>query len=204
MPIENTSERDPIIHLLGAMSDGSDGYIEGMEAAGQRQLVASQDIPVRGASDTELEALGFELSAPHGRDPLFRPAKLPPGWKREGSDHSMWSYIVDQHGRRRIAVLYKAAYYDRDAFLSVTQPSGYLSEVLYDGREPVLDDEWLTVGRAVEELDRIRARCLEVAEEADRFAEGRDDNYWRERAAEHRASADKAAKLRAKLAGVAS
>lgn len=213
MTIENTSARDPFIHLLGAMSDGTSGYIEGMEAAGQRQLVNSDRLPTRintydrsqAEALVEFEALGFTFGDPDPNDPMFRPATLPDGWKREGSDHAMWSYIVDQHGRRRVSIFYKAAFYDRDAFMSLNTPLGYLREVLYDNRQPVLDDVWLTAEVADRELAAIRDRELEESKDADAYA-GRadlDDTYWAKRAAEHRADADKAEKLRLRIAELA-
>jgi hypothetical protein len=120
--IENTGQRDDMLHLLGAMSDGASGYITGMEADGQRQLVNSDRLPtqVSFGSDADFEALGFVFGEPDRNDPLFRSATLPDGWKREGSDHSMWSYIVDEQGRRRVSIFYKAAFYDRDAFMSLS------------------------------------------------------------------------------------
>lgn len=115
--IENTAGRDPIIHLLGAMSDGGNGYIEGLERDGQRQLVNSDQLPARMGSELEYEVLGFTFGDVVQGDRLFRHATLPAGWKREGSDHSMWSYIVDETGKQRVAIFYKAAFYDRDAFM---------------------------------------------------------------------------------------
>jgi len=32
----------------------------------------------------------------------------------------MWSYLHDEHGRERCAIFYKAAFYDRDAFLTIS------------------------------------------------------------------------------------
>ena len=115
---ENTSKRPNDAHLLGSMVQGNDGYIEGMEAAGQTELLLSDKIPVDG-DDSKLEALGFTLGDPDPDDPIFRSCSLPDGWKREASDHSMWSYIVDADGYRRVAVFYKAAYYDRNAHFHV-------------------------------------------------------------------------------------
>lgn len=119
MTIENTADRDPIIHILGAMSDGTSGYIEGMEAAGQRQLVSSDVLPTSRGKDDEFIALGFTFG--DRVDDLFRKATLPPGWARRPSDHSMWSYIVDEKGNDRVAVFYKAAFYDRDAFMYLVE-----------------------------------------------------------------------------------
>ncbi|HEV2927831.1 MAG TPA: hypothetical protein VGW74_03995, partial [Propionibacteriaceae bacterium] len=99
MGIENTSKRDPLLHYVGMSGDGPTGYIEGMEAAGQRQLVNSDRLPAKVQDqdgDKPYLALGFTLDKPDPSDPMFRTATLPEGWRREGSDHSMWSYIVDR------------------------------------------------------------------------------------------------------------
>jgi hypothetical protein len=101
---------------------GSDVILE-QEAQGQRQIVNSTKVPTDGTQSEEqrqkLAALGFKLGEIDSRDPMFREVELPEGWSREGSDHSMWSYIVDERGFRRIAIFYKAAFYDRSASLSI-------------------------------------------------------------------------------------
>lgn len=116
--IENTSQRYPVIHLLGAMSDGRPNYITDMEARGQEQLLHSDRLPAEmNEPEADYVALGFTFGPPDRDDPLFRPATLPAGWKRRGSDHAMWSYIDDEQGRERVAIFYKAAFYDRRAFM---------------------------------------------------------------------------------------
>lgn len=40
---------------------------------------------------------------------------MPDGWKKEPTDHDMWSRIVDEKGRERAMVFYKAAFYDQRA-----------------------------------------------------------------------------------------
>lgn len=114
----------PPIMLLGAMASGdpSSPILE-QEAAGQRQFVNSDTMPTNSyrSTDADLVALGFTLGEPVEGDPLFRYADLPPGWRREASDHDMWSYIVDEQGQRRVAVFYKAAFYDRKAHWSIEQ-----------------------------------------------------------------------------------
>lgn len=115
-PIEDTSKRDPLIHLAGAMG-GMDQYVPEMESAGQRQLVNSDRLPTESNCDDELLDLGFTFEEPDPDDPLFRAATLPAGWSREVSDHAMWSYLLDEVGRRRVAIFYKAAFYDRRAFM---------------------------------------------------------------------------------------
>jgi hypothetical protein len=172
-PID-TSSQDPALHFLGAVSVGTSSYIENMEAAGQRQLVNSDRLPTdSGGTDADFEAVGFTFGPPDGNDPLFRPATLPEGWKREGSDHSMGSYVVDPLGRRRVSVFYKAAFYDRRASMYLVSPAGYLNGFLWgddpDAR-PVLDEEWLTPEVADAELARIRDEQLAEAKEYEGYA----------------------------------
>lgn len=119
-PIRNTAEeaaQNPLL-TLGAMMGGG-GAIEAQEARGQRELVESEQLPVRmmGVTDADLITLGFTLGEPTPGDKLFRPATLPPGWKKQATDHSMWSKIVDESGRERFSIFYKASFYDRDAFM---------------------------------------------------------------------------------------
>jgi len=177
--IENTAHRDPALHLLGSLSDGT-SYIEGMEAAGQRQLVASTSLPVEANDgDAAFEALGFVLGKPDPRDPLFREAKLPEGWGKEGSDHNMWSYIVDQLGRRRVAVFYKAAFYDRRAFMRLETLHGYAYNLAYDDNLPVYDDQWCTPEAFAEEVAASRADLVKRLADAERFkVERPDDKFW--------------------------
>lgn len=122
--IDNTSEqmRDPAHRegfLLDALAAGGQSEpIRRMERDGQRQLVNSDRLPSEFSGDrAEWEALGFTFGKPDANDPLFMSVTLPEGWGREGSDHDMWSYVVDETGRRRVAVFYKAAFYDRRAFM---------------------------------------------------------------------------------------
>jgi hypothetical protein len=159
MGIENTSKRSPGVHVLGALSEGSDNYILGMEAAGQRQLVNSTDLPTdTNDRDADFEALGFRFGAPHSDDPMFRPATLPDGWEKRGTDHSMHSKIVDEKGRERVGIFYKAAFYDRSANMYIVHPTNRLSNAFYAEEPPTsieLDDlltaemalEWLVAKR---------------------------------------------------------
>jgi hypothetical protein len=121
----NTKTLDPMILLAAAMVEGPSRSIENMEAQGQRELVASETLPVevnhpRDTGRAILEAAGVVFGSPFPDDPIFCPAKLPAGWKKVGTDHAMWSKLVDDKGRERAGIFYKAAFYDRSAFLNVT------------------------------------------------------------------------------------
>jgi hypothetical protein len=50
-------------------------------------------------------------------DDLFWNVELPEGWTTRATDHSMWNELVDNRGRVRAKFFYKAAFYDREAFI---------------------------------------------------------------------------------------
>jgi len=105
--------------LANALIASTPGGIELQEAAGQRALVASAMLPkeIHGATREQLEALGFKFGA--DVDELFVTCELPPGWKKQGTDHSMRSDLMDEQGRNRAGIFYKAAFYDRRADMSM-------------------------------------------------------------------------------------
>lgn len=102
------------------------GSIEAMESAGQSELVASESLPteVSASERALLELWGFRFGEAFENDPLFMPAVLPEGWTKAGSDHAMWSKVLDEKGRERVEVFYKAAFYDRRAFMRVVRRYG--------------------------------------------------------------------------------
>lgn len=175
---EDTSQRDPLIHVAEMLGGGSSRYIEEMERDGQRQLVDSTDLPSESerTDDSVYEALGFTFGQPHAHDPLFRPATLPEGWKREGSDHAMWSYIVDDKGRRRVSIFYKAAFYDRKASMGIVHPTNVLGEIEFADQEPTSlpIDDLLTAEDARAWIDGERER---IREHRDRYMEQGTQEY---------------------------
>jgi len=117
----NTAAQDPLFLLMSLMGGASEG-IERQEAQGQRELNATSTIPVRynGLNSAEGNALlcraGFEIGKEVDGDELFRYCRLPEGWKKVPTEHHLWTSIVDEKGRERGSIFYKAAFYDRDAF----------------------------------------------------------------------------------------
>lgn len=102
------------------MSAAMPGGIEASEKLGQIAFVHSTAMPVELQPDrAAFEALGFKFGLPVEGDRLFVHATLPEGWKKQGTGHDMHSEIVDETGRKRVGVFYKAAFYDRraDAFI---------------------------------------------------------------------------------------
>lgn len=98
--------------------------IENQEAAGQQELIESQQLPrscnhPRGVNAAEqYHKMGIKVFTSSKGDDLFMGVKLPDGWKKEATGHSMWNNLVDDKGRIRATFFYKAAFYDRDAFVN--------------------------------------------------------------------------------------
>lgn len=116
---ENTTERPPIVHLGEMMAKGQSAYIEDMERAGGRQMLTATALPVHGSETADVQALGITWGPVVPDDPIFREATLPEGWKREEGEnpYGYWTHLVDETGRRRASIFYKAAFYDRSAFI---------------------------------------------------------------------------------------
>lgn len=103
------------------MTAATPGGIEAQEAAGQAMLCAAAQLPkeMHGCTREQLEALGFKFGA--DVDDIFITCKLPPGWKKQATDHSMYSDLLDEKGRKRASIFYKAAFYDRRADLTLSR-----------------------------------------------------------------------------------
>jgi len=118
--ITNTAEqirKDPAVGL-GFLAGFN--TIEQQEENGQREFIKSDLLPVKLlGQEKQFEALGFTLGPQVESDKLFRHVILPQGWRRQATDHPMWTDIVDGDGCRRVAVFYKAAFYDRKATASL-------------------------------------------------------------------------------------
>lgn len=105
------------LDVISGMSGGK--AIENQERQGQKDACRTEALPIRGTSDKRAtwEALGFVFGEP--ADDLFVNVTMPPGWELRPTDHSMWSNLHDEQGRIRGSMFYKAAFYDRDASISL-------------------------------------------------------------------------------------
>ena len=99
------------------------GGIEAQERAGQVTFVANETLPILGRCREQLEAMGIEFGEPV--DDLFIEAKLPDGWQKVATSHSMHSDLLDDQGRKRASIFYKAAFYDRRADISICRRFSY-------------------------------------------------------------------------------
>ncbi len=89
------------------------GGIEAQEVAGQIAFVANETLPKDGIEC--VKAMGVKVL--DAADDLFVNVQLPDGWRKKPTDHSMWSELLDDKGVKRAAIFYKAAFYDRSAFI---------------------------------------------------------------------------------------
>ena len=140
-PIVNTREQPLELHLLCALGDSMHGkpsgsFIEDMEERGQRQLVSQTtrlptdglttdrhgaslggQLKQDGKEENPWEKMGVKIGEPVVGDEMFTNVELPAGWALKATSHSMWSKLVDDKGRERASMFYKAAFYDRSAFV---------------------------------------------------------------------------------------
>lgn len=123
------------LFLDAISSRGSSGSVEQQEAQGQTSFVNSETLPTDMDKEdkTALESCGVKFLDKVEGDEMFQYVELPQGWKKQPTDHSMWSYLVDEQGRKRAAIFYKAAFYDRSARLSLICRYRYESD--YDLRD---------------------------------------------------------------------
>jgi len=148
--------------LATARTLGSDFAIESQEMLGKHDLLRSQALPTSRRGD--FEGLGFTFGEVNPQDPIFQQATLPEGWTKDGSSGgSYWSYLVDERGIQRVAIFYKAAFYDRSAHASVINV-GYdvASKFIYGDDETFVPNPLLTDSEREEGVLEAR-RYLEGA-----------------------------------------
>lgn len=187
--VTNTEERHrlmPELDLLEAEAaqratgNASAAAIERQEARGQFEFANSDVMPKTGAGDELLRQLGFQLGEDVKGDRLFRYAKLPPGWTKRATDHSLWTDLVDGEGRKRGSIFYKAAFYDRDAFYSIKSwleiGQGPRGELVVWGGGRILR----SCGKMPDGLERRDAMRKEAKAWADEKFPGNEDPvaYW--------------------------
>jgi hypothetical protein len=129
--VSNTTAQVQADPMLGM--DVALGGIEAQEARGQRELVNTDSLPTECDNRQALEAHGVKFGEPYKDDPLFCDAILPTGWRKRATDHSMHSDLIDDKGRVRAWIFYKAAYYDRRADMHVIRR--YTVDMYADGSD---------------------------------------------------------------------
>lgn len=120
--VRNTAAQDPMLTMIEMLSGGRTpgAAIEAQEARGQRELVKSDVLPTEGLAEAA-KALGLVPGDTVAGDEMFTHVTLPEGWTKQRTDHSMWSDLVDDRGRVRASIFYKAAFYDRSASITAVR-----------------------------------------------------------------------------------
>lgn len=104
---------------LAVLLSGTEKTIHRQKVKGQQTIVNGTQLPKKmgNLSREELTTIGFEFG--RDTDDLFVECKLPEGWKKVRTDHSMYSDLLDEQGRRRASIFYKAVFYDSKAEMSM-------------------------------------------------------------------------------------
>ncbi|WP_280420869.1 hypothetical protein [Nocardia carnea] len=157
--ITNTAQIPDSVHLQVLAGPAGSDYGPAMEKAGQCELAAAATLPVAGDWG-RLSQMGFRRGPVVEGDDLFVEAKLPDGWRSVPVDGDQyWTRILDTRGLVRAWMFYKAAFYDRDAFIKVAAVGDDLAAHLVWGMGPVeLPKAWpqLTVEEKQEFVERTR------------------------------------------------
>ena len=114
------------------------GITNSMEWEERQEIVNRNNIEY---TKQQYERMGIKIIEEY--DDLFYSVELPEGWEIKGTDHSLWSTVTDDKGRKRISVFYKGAFYDREAFSNFLQRysfvilpfDNYKSEASYEERK---------------------------------------------------------------------
>lgn len=148
------------------------GGIETQEAMGQAAFVGTRDtLPLKFnyCKKEDFEKMGIVFGKVI--DNLFQEATLPQGWTKKATDHSMWSDLIDDKGRKRASIFYKAAFYDREAFINTVRRFSVQRD--YD-REGVIVIQVRDCGSVVFETEPVVApkdRSWEVTDAQTEIAE---------------------------------
>lgn len=120
--------------LIAALLGGEDsenflaattpGGIEQQELDGQIKFLSKEVLPQKANhcsvhAEVAYHRMGIEIL--DVVDDLFLSVKLPDGWRKIGTEHRLWTRLLDNKGRERATIFYKAAFYDRDAFININQ-----------------------------------------------------------------------------------
>lgn len=115
--VRNTQEEDPVLATMLRLSGLNS--TENDEARGAAELRRSEVLPTDMGDRAPYEEMGIVFGEIVEKDPLFIYATLPPGWKKVSSERDpRHMHILDETGKERVYIFYKAASYDRKASMS--------------------------------------------------------------------------------------
>jgi hypothetical protein len=171
-------------NLLAASSPGG---IEQQEAEGQTSFVASTHMPIkinagpRCGGEKVYTDMGIKVLGIDPNDQLFFNVVLPDGWQKKPTGHSMWNDLLDNLGRKRGSIFFKAAFYDYEAFFNqdcrfyirVEPTDAYKSEISYEEREALP-----IIGRVYDGDTQIVFETVPAQRENAKTREERTAEYW--------------------------
>jgi len=171
--IKNTSTTPNHEWLLG----GNPNAILRQESEGQKQLVISSQLPVkcdynRNEAEAQYTLMGIKVLGKTKGDDIFYDVQLPDGWKKVGTDHSMWSKLIDDKGRTRAMIFYKAAFYDRSTHIDFCKRYQTRSEHFESEKNPAKDFDH---ARIVNVIDTATDKVIFSGEK--HFFDGYDAAY---------------------------
>ncbi|MCB0383912.1 MAG: hypothetical protein KDD43_00865 [Bdellovibrionales bacterium] len=96
-------------------------FAEIEEAAGQKAFVESNVLPTQMSREAKakLEEMGVEFLGKTKGTRIFQDVKLPDGWSRIATEHTMWSELLNEKGEVVAEVFYKASSHDKRAELQM-------------------------------------------------------------------------------------
>lgn len=101
------------------------GFVEIAETLGQLDILAADVLPVlifddcgQPADRSVFEQMGIVFGNEVEGNPLFVNCTLPSGWRKEASNQAEWTYLLDEKGRQRVRIFYKAVSYDSSAHMT--------------------------------------------------------------------------------------
>lgn len=162
-----------------AIIASSPGGIEQQERQGQADMVRTADrLPILMGHDMCKEKIAAATGIVFGEpvDDIFLAVTLPAGWSIKATGHSMWSDLIDDKGRKRAGIFYKAAFYDRSARLHMN--ARYITAPRHDeegktARFAVIDS---ATGEPVWQSEAYAADDYKTSEKYEREA-----RVWREK-----------------------
>lgn len=110
-----------IIDVLLRMTSGEENVLENIEKEGQKELIRRTMLPKKMHPEKEVwEELGFSFEEIADDDLMYQ-GTLPDGWNIQGTEHHMWTELLDKDQNVRGTIFYKASAYDRKAFMNLKQ-----------------------------------------------------------------------------------
>jgi hypothetical protein len=104
--------------MMLAMIAGTPGAVDAIQNQEQDDLVTSTQLPIKADQGDWDVFKSWGIVRGDDVDKWFCNVTLPAGWKKQRTDHSMWSDLLDQNGLKRASIFYKSQMgWVEDAFI---------------------------------------------------------------------------------------